>query len=215
VKSQILLSPTEINWLKDQTLVLPNKSGTRKRIREKVRKCLNTVDFVLSNSSELDQEYVDSMFPAEIIMHILDNLTRYDDTRPFSDDDNKLAIARQAIKLGFEHYQARYKKTKFFYDKIKEINNLLTALSELAATEKSEADQSQLYTMRKKWSGLPPDIMTSGLDDEWRAMCMVCFNWSTGKSKAETVKKIKHHVNCRFNKVETERFIHALPPRNQ
>ncbi len=169
----------------------------------------------MSHSHNLDQEYLDSLFPSGIIISIFDKLTRYDDTRPSSEDSNKITISGEAIKLGFKHYQSRFKKTKFFYNKIMEIEELLTAINEFVGKEDYESTESKLYTMRKKWAGRPPDIMTSGLDNEWRAMCMMCYNWSTGKSKTETINKINHHVNCKYNKTETERYIHALSPRNK
>lgn len=215
MKSQNLLSSTEINWLKDPNLLLTNKSETRRRIREKIIKSLNTLDFVLSHSNDLDQEYWDSLFPAYTIIHIISKLTYYDDTRPSSADANKLAISGESIKLGFKHYQSRFKKTKFFYTKIMEINDLLSTINEFVTREGSESTESKLYTMRKKWGGVPPEIMTVGLDSEWRSLCMMCYNWSTGKNKTESIHKIKHHVNCKYNKIMSQRFIHTLPPRNQ
>lgn len=210
-----MLSPQAYSYLTSQGMLMPenfNKSEYLKRIKLDVEKMLNTFMIILT-SQKLDPAYLNKLFPSQKIGEFLNLLAGYSiDVLPMY-QDNKLEIARQMVKIGFSHYQDRFKKTKFFSAKINEINELISDLNELANYQIEEEEKLQLYLLRRN-EKVPRDIRQMGGDDDWRARCDICWHWSTGKTKADAMKTINHGRGCTYDKKDLENCIRTLQPRN-
>lgn len=213
MKEQNWLSSFEDNWLKYHDVIAPNKSTTLSRIHNKVNKSLVTLSHVL-DSEKLEQQYLDKLFPVLGITDILRKLTRHDPTKIPEEEDSKLAIAGELIKIGLGYYTSRFKGSKFFSKKINEITELVQALDEITRYERLEQKQSKLYSMRKRWRYVP-DLKDFGGDNEWRAMCVICWNFSGGKTLKEAEEKIRHHLYCYYNKTDPDSCIKSYPPRSK
>ena len=104
-------------------------------------------------------------------------------------------------------------RSKFFSAKINEINELISGLNELANYKIEEEEKLQLYKLRRT-EKVPQDVREMGVDDDWRARCDICWHWSTGKTKADAMKKINHGRGCTYDKNDLENCIRTLLPRN-
>lgn len=214
MESHHLLSPQQRDFITSRQ-TLPhnfNKSENLRRVHTLVGKIFNTFEIIL-HSQKLDQAYINKLFPAEKIKSFLDFLVRYDHVNASIDENNKLEIARDIIRIGFSYYKERFKETKFFSAKIKEIDQLITDLNELSNLQVEEEEKLQLYRQRRG-EKVPPDMRQIGADTDWRARCDICWKWSTGKTKADAMKAIRHTKGCTYNKKDLENCIRTFQPRN-
>ena len=187
-----------------------NKSEYLRRIQSDIQKMFQTFEILLV-SQKLEPSYINKLFPVERITEFLQLLVRHDDTIPKKDENNKLEIARKMLQISFDYYKERFAGTKYFARKINEISELITDLNQVTTHEIEEDEKIALYKIRRK-AKVPPDIRQMGLETDWKARCDICWNWATGKSKIEVMKKVRHHIHCTFNKNDLDNCIRTFSP---
>lgn len=224
MESQHMLSPQAYSFLTSQEMLLPqnfNKSEYLKRIQNDVEKMFSTFEIILS-SQRLEPQYLSKLFPAERIQRFLSSLTYYDGKTLPKEENVRLEIARQMLRLGFVYYQRRFKETKFFSKKIGEINELIEDLNQITNYQIEEEDAIRMYQVRKGLKA-PPEIRP---DQFYKSLCMYCFNYGLGNNNTEeeAIKNIRHERDCSYNKYRknattkeqialvNQQFIHIIKP---
>jgi hypothetical protein len=84
-----------------------------------------------------------------------------------------------------------------------------------ASVKEAEEDKAmQFYRMRKKFE-VPPRLKP--LPHEWQGICMICWNYTQAKSKAESMKGIRHDLKCPYKvvKEDLDWVIRTIPPSNE
>ena len=122
---------------------------------------------------------------------------------------NKLSITHEMLHLAFKFYEARFEKTKFLKSKMQELDTLIYELNKFSNEKQERAQNIRMYETRGRWK-FPPEIE---LDEFWHAVCMICWHYSSGKTKPEAIKKIEHHKFCQFNECDTEIWVKIYPPK--
>lgn len=221
MESHHLLSSGQYSYITSQIDEIPNKSENLKRVSKKIEQAFKTFDLIIG-SDKLDQEYKNKVFPDEKIIYFIDYLLRYNPQNPSALEENKQAIAKDMIKIGFTYFQERYKATTYLKKQIDDIQSLLDELNFLSQTQQAESEGMELYRLRKR-SILPP--ITSPEKDDWLAECIHCYRKSLGvnRTESEAVKNIRHEKKCaytrevnrhdgRHKKSVTLQFIRTFPP---
>ena len=114
------------------------------------------------------------------------------------------------INLGYYCYETRFKESKFFKPKLKEIIELLNALNEIA-NEYDESDP-KFQMFKKRMIHKKPPLDDKQSSPFWRVECLCCWNYSQEKSKKDVVNKLRHERWCTFDKKNPESFLKILKP---
>lgn len=195
MEERILLSSEEAIMLKEPETFLD--STRRNRIIKKVVKCISTLDYVAGH----DKIPFDKLWQDQItqIKSFLTKLIEHDSTNIPIEESGKLTIASELINIGLDYYSNAFKNSKFFEVKIKEVKDLITAINEINQKDKTDKNYSLLYTMRKK-NPYPPNLKDIGGANDYVSYCVLCFKWATGKDKKQSMKKIRHHAHCYYDR---------------
>ena len=202
--SHHMLSNDEYLYITSQKSKLPEKyniAQMRKRIETKINRAFKTFELII-NSKELSQQYKDNIFPAEKIASILKGFTKYDDTSPIMEEENKQDIARELLYTGVQYFQSRYKKPRILFDEFFKMNKIVEELDEMSRQAVSETEGMELYRLRSR---LPSPPLIGGSKMEWYALCIHCYNYASGNTKNESWKNLRHEKRCTYNK-EFRRF---------
>ena len=204
----IRLSTQEEAMLKQPDTLMD--STRRNRIIDKVQNCIVILDTVATfGKSKIDY---DKLWIPYKINTFLRALVRHDSTKTPIDENTKLLIAGDLIKIGLEYYTAAFRNMRVHSKKVKEMNETITAINEVIEIERTEKKYSRLYAMRKG-NKFPPDPKDFGMDHEYRARCDICWHWSRGDTDQEAIKSIRHHDYCNFKDTTLENCIRIFNPR--
>jgi hypothetical protein len=187
-----------------------NKPQDRKRIGITVQKAFKTFDIIM-NSKAMDQKQKNKYFSQEMVSGFLHHLIFYDASNSLSEENHKQSIAHRMISSGLSYYEQRYAKAAFFSQKIKEVRQLLEGLESLTRVEEQEDKAMQFYRMRKKFE-VPPRLKP--VPYKWQAICMICWNYTAGNNKLESMKSIRHDIKCPYKAVrgDLEWVLKTIPP---
>jgi len=211
VISQHLLSNNQYFYITSQEKKLSsdyNKSQELKRIEEKFQAAFKTFELI-SHSKSLSQAYKDKLFHSERISNFIGSLIFFEDENTRSEEINKQAIARQTLQHCFAYFQMRYKHSQFLSNKIKEIEGILLELDYLTKDQSEDDEALEFYRMRSRMK-LPPRI--GGSKNSWYSVCIICWSYGAGNNKSQSMKEIRHHKHCLYDKNELERCIKVTPP---
>jgi len=204
MEERIWLTPIEANMLKKPETFLD--STRRNRIIKKVVKCISTLDYVAGH----DKISFNKLWQDQI-RQITSFLTKLIEPDPI-DQSEKLAIAGDLINIGLDYYTKAFKNTKYFEAKIKEVKELITAINEVNQKDSADKKYSSLYTIRKK-NPFPPYLRDIGGDNDYASYCVLCFKSASDKDKKQSVKKIRHHPYCYYDRKYPEFHTVTREPR--
>lgn len=199
--SRGLLSKEQFEYYSSQKDTITNLSENNKRIAVTVEKIFDTLPIIL-DSKRIDQELKDKMFNPSKVSLFINHLTQNNPESTNAQEVNKQEIILDLIQKVFSYYQSRYKDEKFVIKEIMKFQQLAQDLKEVAENEKREDEASIMYKTRKM--PYPPILFPER--DNWTALCMQCYSYSTiGNNDSESIKHIRHAKNCSFHK-EWKRF---------
>ena len=199
--SHHMLSKEEFSYISSQKPQNSNSSQHRKRIAEKVEKIFKTLR-IIQDSKNLTQEYKDELFNPTEISHFINSLTEHNPDNTNAQEINKQEIIVDLIQKVWSYYSSRYSGHKVIIKEIDKFKELAQDLKEVAENEKREDEASIMYKTRKM--PYPPVLFPER--DNWTALCMQCYSYSTiGNNDSESIKHIRHAKNCSFHK-EWKRF---------
>jgi len=206
-----MLSKQEINYLKSQieSNTRINKSELRSRIRTKTKASLAGLE-IISESKELDSDYLRELFPAKQIMKIVGRFCRTEEDDSIESETNKLEITLTMLNLALSFYQNRFKEIKFLKSKMNELSEIIYEINKIAKEKRDKIHNLELYKKRKRWK-LPPKLESK---KEYQAICIICWANAASKNKDEATKNIKHQKNCHYDKTDLERCILYHYPEN-
>lgn len=212
MESQHLLSPNQYFYITSQNNRLSpsfNKSQDVARIKKEVEKAFNTFTLIFE-SSVFSPSEINQMFPDGKIHDLLMDLLKYVPDLTQAESYNKLQIAQTCLRHGLSYFQRRYKEVSFFHEKIKELENLIAALNNIAQADANEEDGLKFYKTRGKMK-LPPSVEPH--ETLTIAMCRICWEHYSADSKDEATKKIRHRKHCPYDKNDLNRCIEIFPPK--
>ena len=179
---------------------------------------LHTFEPVLQ-SNELTQEFKNELFYHERVKDFLTDLVAFDPENTTPEEQNKLFIIQDMLRLSLAYLQQRFKEVSFVEDKINELKTLIDGLTELANKHSSEEQALKFYKLRASMK-LPPTIKPQM--NTIIAMCRICWDYYSApinRRKFDIVKKqalkgIRHRKHCLNDKNQVERCIEIIyPPR--
>jgi len=219
--SRGMLSKEVFEYISSQKDTITNLSQVKSRLSETVDKCLDSMITIL-DSKKISQEEKDKMFNPSKMSLFINHLTQHDPENTNAQEINKQEIILDLIQKVFSYYQSRYKSHKIIIKEIYKFKELTQDLKEIAEDEKREEEASIMYKTRGK---MPYPPLLAPEKDNWTALCMQCYSYSTiGNDDSEAIKHIRHAKNCsflkewkRFAKKDKERviqqFFKIIPPK--
>lgn len=210
MEERIWLAPIEATMLKEPDTFLD--STRRNRIIKKVEKCISTLDYV----ARYDKIPFDKLWEDQItqIESFLTKLTRYDSTNIPPEESVKEMITGNLINIGLDYYSNAFKNSKFFKAKIKEVKEMITAINEINQKDRADKKYSLLYIMRKQ-NPFPPNLSDIGGANDYASYCVLCFKSASDKDKKQSMKKIRHHPHCYYDRKYPEFTMVTREPRNR
>jgi len=190
-----MLSDTQYNLLSSQDIEIKGISEQRARIIEKADKMMNTLRIIL-NSSSIDQELKDEIFPKHRVTSLINNLIKYDTESTALQESNKQAIALDLMDQCLRYFQDRYKEV-FIKKEVKTFEQFAIDITEFTEKQIAETKAQELFKTRKSLQ--PPLLYPSkGI---WKAVCLECHKYTElGKNEDNAIKIIRHTKNCSIHK---------------
>jgi hypothetical protein len=215
MKERIWLSAQEYNYGKDVNLKVSNASKVRGSIESKTTRSLQTCMTVLEMTN-IDNETKRKLFSLWDLERFTSQLIAPNSaTDSFEEYNYKLSMARQFIKSGLAVYRSKFKKTKLVESKLKDFEDTLETLNEIANEYENTLDPKfQQFKQRMKMRKSPINLSVPN-SAWWQALCVYCLNSSSGKSKELAVKKLNHEKFCTYKKKEMDYFLVIMKPEKK
>lgn len=217
MESGNLLSPEAYLWFSYRNPIYPkkiNKSQHRIETANRISSAFETFKIVL-DSMTLSQEYKNEVFNTDVVSGFLARVARFSHTNPLILENNKQQIASKMISYGLDYFKDRYKQVEYFSSEISKFKNLIKTITQVTSSQAMEDERLKLYTTRKKQL-VPPII--DDIPDLFRTQCINCFNTSSGKTKIESLKNLRHEEYCSYvtskypDDVKNRTYIRYIPP---
>jgi hypothetical protein len=197
MESKHLLSPQAYLWFSYRNPIYPkkiNKSQHRIETSKLISKSFETFKIVL-DSMTLPQEYKNEVFPSDTVSEFLSQLVQFNFKNPVVLENNKQDIAFKMISYGLSYFKGRYIQMNYIKSEISKFEELLRMITQMTSSQALEDERLKLYTTRKRQL-VPPLI--EDISDLVRAQCINCFNVSSGKTKKESLKSLRHDEYCSY-----------------
>ena len=214
MKERIWLSPQEYNYGNDSNLEVTNPSKIRKSIADKSSKSINTIIEFLSMGN-IPLELKRNVFPIYDIEQLTSFLIvpsgKYDSLEEYN---YKLSIASAFIKSGLAFYRSKFKKSQFVEPKIKEFENTLKTLNEIANDYENTLDPKFQFFKKRMQMSKPP-LDKENRTSYWQVECSYSLNYSTAKSKKLDIRNLNHEKFCKYKRKDLSHFLTIIPPEKQ
>jgi len=215
MKDRIWLSAQEYNYGNDSDLKVKNPSKVRKSIENKTQRSLLTCMRVLE-MPYIDNEIKRRMFSLWDLERFTSNLISLTSPTDSVEEYNyQLSVARQFIKSGLAVYRRKFKKAKLLESKLKDFEETIETLNEIANEYESTLDPKfQQFKQRMKMRKSPVNLSLPN-SAWWQALCVYCLNYSSGKSKDLAIKRLNHEKFCYYKKKDMDYFLVIMEPGNK